>query len=81
MRKDIKDTIDNYVEKGFPPGGFVESVLANDLKRAIAIADISTTINSLKEIVGYVNAYIPSNVHGSYEAVDRHLDKFKERED
>lgn len=65
-------TIDNYVEKKWRPGGFVRSVLANDLKGALGRADMENR-RAIFAIVSYVVQEIPANCHGSYEIVDRWL--------
>lgn len=76
MPEVTKQTIDDYVEKGYEPGGFVRACLENDLSRALGRAD---PVNSrhLKDIVGYIHMEIPASVHGSPEKVDAHLAKFK----
>lgn len=72
-----KETIDNYVTKGWSPGGFVTAVLANNLRDAFARADIHNR-TAMFEIVSYCYNKIPANCWGSYEAVENWLNKFRE---
>lgn len=68
MKRSTKETIDNYVEKGWEPGGFVGAVLANDLMGAVGRAD-AENLRDLIEICQYVHWEIPGNCHGSYQIV------------
>lgn len=70
--QDAKESIDRYVEHGIPCGGFLTSVLENDLMGAMARADDSSRLN-LHAICEYVYNDIPFNVHGSRERVEGHL--------
>ena len=74
-----RETIENYIQKGWHPGSFVKSVLANDLVGAILKAD-DNNLMSIKEIVEYVYWCVPSDVWGSYEEVNKHLNKFERKE-
>lgn len=67
-----KQTIDNYVQRCVPPGGFITSFLANDLMGAIGKADLENG-RHLRDIGEYIFNNIPSKCHGSYEAVTNHL--------
>lgn len=73
--QDAKEAIDRYVEHGIPCGGFLTSVLENDLMGAMSRADNSSRSN-LHAICQYVYNDIPSNVHGSRERVKAHLETF-----
>lgn len=64
-----KDTIDNYVGKGWRPGHFVSAMLANDLKGAFGAADIINR-HYMFEICSYIYNEIPCKSHGSYQAIN-----------
>lgn len=79
-----KQIIDDYVEHGVPPGGFVRAVLANDLMGAFKAADMNNTC-SMHEIVCYVYSEIPAGCHGSHAIIDEWINnkrkqRMKERE-
>jgi hypothetical protein len=61
-------TINNWVNDGWQPGGFVTAVLENDLAQAFARADDNNT-RAMAEIVQYVWNEIPGNCWGSKQAV------------
>ena len=69
MRGDIKWAIDAYVESGLPLGGFLTTVMENDLMGAMARADVYNRA-SLHAICGYIYMEIPSDCHGSREKVE-----------
>ena len=71
-----KDTIDNFVSKGWKPGGFVRSVLANDFLGAFGAADENNTLH-MRAIAAYVYNEVPMDCRGSYEAVEAWLDRFR----
>lgn len=73
--QDVKETIDNYVTKGWSPGSFVQAVLENDLKGACGSADMFNR-EALFDIVSYCYNCIPSNVWGSPDKVANHLRAF-----
>lgn len=64
----IVDSLDRYILEGIPTGGFLESVLANDLTGAWARADAQNTLQ-LKLICEFVYSVLPSRSHGSYQQV------------
>lgn len=66
MKKEIKEAIDRYVKDKIPTGGFLKSVLSNDLVGAITRADHINKAD-LEEIVHYCIWNIPSNCWGSPE--------------
>lgn len=79
MKTTTKESIDNYVHLGIPPGGFITSVLANDLMEALGRADTENRFD-IFEICQYIYNGIPSTCHGSYEIVDQWLKaKYEER--
>ena len=63
-----QDAIENYLLRGYRPGGFCESVLAGDLERAVTVAD---TVNrqNFWAITWWVQTRGPAQARGSYEAV------------
>ena len=80
MKRETKETIDNYVEKGWEPGGFVRACLENNLKEAIGRADPGN-LRDIKEIVGYIYMHIPAKVWGSPAKVEHHLLSFREKDE
>jgi len=79
MKSLTKESIDNYVHLGIPPGDFIKAVLANDLMEALGRADEENRFD-IFEICQYVFNEIPAKCHGSYEIVDKWLEaKYEER--
>ncbi len=72
MKTETKQTIDNYVNEGYSPGGFVRAVLENDLKGAVACADLDNR-SDLVEIVQYVVSRAPMMCHGNRVRVEEWL--------
>ena len=68
MKQSTKDTFDLYVSHGAPPGGFVLSVLRNNLISAVCTAD-EENLRDLVEIVKYAYNELPGNCWGSPSAV------------
>ena len=60
----IKEAIDRYVQERIPPGGFLQSVLGNNLIGAFGGADDENR-KALFDIVSYIYNEIPSNCWGS----------------
>lgn len=71
---------DRYERHGIPTGSFLMFVLQNNLKEALGAADMNNTAN-IAAIVGYCYNNLPSNIWGSPEEVQQHLDSFKEKEE
>jgi hypothetical protein len=67
----------NYIVNKIPPGGFLESFLANDLMEALGRAD-STNINLFPAYGKFLYNYAPHACHGSYEIVQSWLNQGKE---
>jgi len=61
----LREGMRAYVEEARPVGGFLKSVIANDLGGAVARAD-PVSFRQLKEIMLFVHNDIPSGCHGSY---------------
>jgi len=68
--KHTLSALSHYVNLGIPTGGFLRSVLSNDLMGSFARAD-DFNLKAMKEIVSYIYNELPSNCHGS---ADRYLD-------
>lgn len=64
----LDESLENYLMHGFEPGGFLTSVLANDLVMAVGRADHLNRDN-LPHIVNEVLYKMPSIAWGSYAAV------------
>jgi hypothetical protein len=60
--------LENYLMRGFQPGGFLTAVLANDLRLAVGRAD-HWNLDNLPRIVKEVTFKMPSISWGSYAAV------------
>lgn len=77
MKDDTKDTIDNYVNHGLEPGGFVRAVLENNLLLSLGKADEENR-RDIWEICMYVYNDIPASCHGSPEKVDNWMKRVRE---
>jgi hypothetical protein len=64
----LDEALENYLMRGFEPGGFLTAVLANDLHMAVGRADHWNQDN-LARIVYEVVHKMPSIAWGSYSAV------------
>lgn len=64
----LDESLENYLMHGFEPGGFLTSVLANDLYFAVGRADHWNKQN-LPNIVNEVIHKMPSWSYGSYQRV------------
>lgn len=64
----LDEALENYLMYGFEPGGFLTSVLANDLYLAAGRADVWNSKN-LPHIVNEVLFRMPSHSYGSYQTV------------
>lgn len=73
-----KQTIDDYVERGYQPGGFVTAVLENNLVDAVSRAD-RENLEHLKEICQYVYWNIPADCWGSKAKVKDWLKNKREK--
>ncbi|MBA3756207.1 MAG: hypothetical protein H0X02_08295 [Nitrosomonas sp.] len=68
IREDIKYALDAWAKDALGPGGFLISVLENDLFEAVGRAD-SYNLSTLQKICGYVYNDLPSECWGSPEKV------------
>ena len=64
----LDEALENYLMRGFEPGGFLTSVLANDLYLAVGRADHWNKQN-LDRIVNQVLYNMPDISNGSYQRV------------
>lgn len=65
----LDEAIENYLMYGLQPGGFLKSVLANDLYLAVQRAD-HWNKSALAEIVNAIYFNVPAQAIGSYQCVD-----------
>ena len=78
--KEYADPIFNYLVHGFHPGGFWNSVFANDFIGAMARSHPANTIPALKKVVSWMmNHLVTGTTHGSYTVVDQWLEKTPEQ--
>lgn len=78
IKESTIQSINDYVVHGLEPGGFVTAVLANDLMEAVGRADMENRL-TLHAICSYIYNEIGISLHGSYEAVKKHLNDVHER--
>ncbi len=78
IRPDTLAALSHYVLYGLPPGQFLTAVLENNLMGAMGHAD-SYNRATLFQICQYVYNDMPSNCHGSVEAVAKWM-RIKKRE-
>ena len=64
----LDESLELYLMYGYEPGGFLTSVLANDLFMAVNRADHWNKSN-LYHIVHQIQFKVPSHAYGSYAAV------------
>lgn len=65
----LDESLENYLLYGLPPGGFLSSVIANDLHLAIVRADHQNLPN-LSSIVNEVVHRMPYRSIGSYDIIE-----------
>ena len=64
-----------WVENGIYPGGFLESVLTNDLFGAVGQAD-RRNIAALPDIVTFIYNRVPQGAWGSKKIMQEYAEKF-----
>jgi hypothetical protein len=64
-----RETLVGYLMQGWEPGGFVTSMLAMDMERAVYAADVVNGKN-IQPIARWIIEYCPRESWGSYEQVD-----------
>jgi hypothetical protein len=70
-----KDTVRNYLLRGWAPGGFVESMIAKDYERALYCADTANR-QMFWAIAMWINECMPRHAVGSYDAIEKWRDDF-----
>lgn len=75
----MRGAVERYFENRIPPGGFMTSVIANDLKGAVGRADLVNK-QHLPEIIMWFCTEAPANAWGSYEAYNEWINPSKEQE-
>lgn len=66
----MREPMQSYIEKGWLPGGFLTSVLANDLRGAFGRAD-HWNRPRIGDFVEYLMMYAPASCWGSEDVVSR----------
>jgi len=64
-------TFYHYLTKGFHPGGFFTAVIANDWAGAIQHSHVSNSVQSLKNLTGWIQNVMPAEARGSYDTVEK----------
>lgn len=69
------EALDNYFLKGFPPGGFITSILTNNLYGAVSSADLANR-HAIWEIVTWLTTdpIVPVRSWGTKDHVSNWLD-------
>lgn len=76
----LQESIDAYVQRGRPTGGFLRACIQNDLNRALALAD-DDNVSLLGVIVSYLYCECPRGCWGSKGAFSDWIQrKAEERE-
>ena len=79
VKPDCLESLDLFVTKGIPTGGFLEAVISNDLMESFGHADMENRF-ALFDICRYVWNELPAACHGSPEKVSLWLtNKARER--
>lgn len=60
--------VERYVEKGIPPGGFLEALLANDFMEAMGRADAENQ-EAIQGWAQFIYNWLPNGCWGSPRAV------------
>lgn len=68
--RDYVDPVFNYLVHGWQPGSFFTSVFANDFVGAMTRSHPANSIQSLKNLAGWIQTSCPSVAKGSYDAVE-----------
>jgi hypothetical protein len=70
----LKESLDRYASERTPTGGFLRTVLENNLFDSVWRAD-DKSMDNLADIVSYIYHELPSGCHGSPEKVINWLKK------
>lgn len=76
LSDEVKQAIGDYVNKGIDPGGFINSVLCNDLVNAVGRAD-DEEFAMIKDLVNFVYKNMPYETWGNHKAVAAFLRRFE----
>ncbi len=60
----MRGAMQRYIERGIPPGSFLEAVLSNDLMGAYGKADDDNRA-AMRDYAVFLYSYSPSGCHGS----------------
>ncbi len=66
LPSNLQDGLRMYVEHGIEPGGFLCSVIENDLEQAIAYADPGSLL-ALPDVVRWLHNYVSGGIWRSRE--------------
>jgi len=77
MNPSTKESIDKYALHKIPTGGFLRSVLENNLMESFMRAD-NQNREDMFEICNYIYNFLPADCHGSPERVDLWIKKGRE---
>lgn len=72
IKQSTRDSLIRYRDQRIAPGGFLTSVLDNDLQGAVCRAD-SDNIMALKDICLWVNWHLPATSWGNPDRVNAWL--------
>lgn len=75
---ETQESIENYLLRGWAPGGYVESMLAHDYERAFATADTANR-QTIWVLWRWLRDDAPALCHGSYEAIEMWRDDVEGR--
>ena len=64
-----RETIENYLIRGWAPGGFVDAMIAKDYERALYCADTANR-QMFWAIAMWINERMPAESRGSYKAIE-----------
>lgn len=73
-----RETITNYLLRGWAPGGFVESMIARDYERALYCADTANR-QMFWAIAMWINECAPALSRGSYKSIELWRDDLEGR--
>lgn len=65
---DTQEAIENYVLRGWAPGGYVEAMMAHDYERAFYMADTANR-QTIWVLWRWITDEAPALCHGSYRAI------------
>jgi len=64
-----QEALEHYLISGFQPGGFLSSMLAMNMERAVYNADVANK-QAFVSIARWIIEYAPKASWGSYQAID-----------